>query len=153
MLNHTDTLRDLMTVAHELGHGMHFALSSERQSALSMHAPLALCEVPSTFAELIVFERMLETEPDAATRTALIRQELESGFATVFRQTMMARYEQDAYGARMNGQALTKERLAEFCGEEVPCGFVGGVGVDDDTVPVEEDAEGWVRGHVRRSGD
>jgi oligoendopeptidase F len=114
MLNHTDTLRDLMTVAHELGHGMHFALSSERQSALSMHAPLALCEVPSTFAELIVFERMLETEPDAATRTALIRQELESGFATVFRQTMMARYEQDAYGARMRGQALTKDRLAEF---------------------------------------
>ncbi len=114
MLNHTDTLRDLMTVAHELGHGMHFALSSERQSALSMHAPLALCEVPSTFAELIVFDRMLQTEPDAATRTALIRQELESGFATVFRQTMMARYEQDAYGARAGGQALTKDRLAEF---------------------------------------
>jgi oligoendopeptidase F len=114
LLNHTDTLRDLMTCAHELGHGMHFALSSERQSALSMHAPLALCEVPSTFAELIVFERMLETEPDAATRMALIRQELESGFATVFRQTMMARYEQDAYGARMGGQALTKDRLAEF---------------------------------------
>ena len=114
MLNHTDTLRDLMTVAHELGHGMHFALSSERQSALSMHAPLALCEVPSTFAELIVFDRMLETESDAATRTALIRQELESGFATVFRQTMMARYEQDAYGARLNGQALTKDRLAEY---------------------------------------
>ncbi|MGI9117417.1 MAG: M3 family oligoendopeptidase [Gaiellales bacterium] len=114
MLNHTDTLRDLMTVAHELGHGMHFALSSERQTALSMHAPLALCEVPSTFAELIVFERMLETEQDAATRTALIRQELESGFATVFRQTMMARYEQDAYTARRDGQALTKDRLAEF---------------------------------------
>ena len=114
MLNHTDTLRDLMTVAHELGHGMHFALSSERQTALSMHAPLALCEVPSTFAELLVFDRMLAEEPDAATRMALIRQELESGFATVFRQTMMVRYEQDAYGARSEGQALTKDRLAEF---------------------------------------
>ena len=114
MLNHTDTLRDLMTVAHELGHGMHFALSSERQTALSMHAPLALCEVPSTFAELLVFDRMLAEEPDAATRMALIRQELESGFATVVRQTMMVRYEQDAYGARSEGQALTKDRLAEF---------------------------------------
>ena len=114
MLNHTDTLRDLMTVAHELGHGMHFALSSERQTALSMHAPLALCEVPSTFAELLVFDRMLAEEPDAATRMALIRQELESGFATVFRQTMMVRYEQDAYGARSEGQALTKDRLGEF---------------------------------------
>ena len=114
LLNHTDTLRDLMTVAHELGHGMHFALSSARQTALSMHAPLALCEVPSTFAELLVFDRMLQTEQDAATRTALIRQELESGFATVFRQTMMARYEQDAYGARAGGQALTPDRLDGF---------------------------------------
>jgi oligoendopeptidase F len=114
LLNHTDTLRDLMTVAHELGHGMHFALASARQSALSMHAPLALCEVPSTFAELLVFERVLEQEPDAATRMALIRQEVESGFATVFRQTMMVRYEQDAYGARADGQALTAERLSDF---------------------------------------
>ena len=114
LLNHTDTLRDLMTVAHELGHGMHFALSSERQSALSMHAPLALCEVPSTFAELLVFDRMLDQEPDHATRTALVRQELESGFATVFRQTMMVRYEQDAYGARSDGQALTADRLSDF---------------------------------------
>ena len=114
LLNHTDTLRDLMTVAHELGHGMHFALFSRDQTALSMHAPLALCEVPSTFAELLVFDRMLQQEPDAATRMALIRQELESGFATVFRQTMMVRYEQDAYAARAAGQALTKDRLAEF---------------------------------------
>ena len=114
LLNHTDTLRDLMTVAHELGHGMHFALSSERQTALSMHAPLALCEVPSTFAELLVFDRMLATEQDDATRLALVRQELESGFATVFRQTMMVRYELDAYGARAGGQALTPDRLSDF---------------------------------------
>ena len=87
LLNHTDTLRDLMTIAHELGHGMHFVYSSRRQTALSSHAPLALCEVPSTFAELIVFDRMLETEQDPATRAALVRGELESGFATVFRQT------------------------------------------------------------------
>ena len=61
-----------------------------------------------------VFDRMLETERDDATRLALVRQELESGFATVFRQTMMVRYEQDAYGARADGQALTPDRLSEF---------------------------------------
>ena len=114
LLNHTDTLRDLMTIAHELGHGMHFVYSSRRQTALSSHAPLALCEVPSTFAELIVFDRMLETEQDPATRAALVRGELESGFATVFRQVMMARYEQDAYGLRADGKALTPDRLAEL---------------------------------------
>ena len=114
LLNYTDRLRDVMTMAHELGHGMHFALSGERQSPLSTHAPLALCEVPSTFAELIVFDRLLETETDAASRSALVRGELESSFATVFRQTMMARYELDAYGLRANGQALTPERLSEI---------------------------------------
>jgi oligoendopeptidase F len=113
LLNHTDTLRDLMTIAHELGHGMHFVYSSRAQTALSTHAPLALSEVPSTFAELVVFDRMLEREQDPDTRAALIRGELESGFATVFRQTMMARYEQDAYGLRADGKALTPERLAE----------------------------------------
>ncbi len=112
LLNHTDTLRDLMTIAHELGHGMHFVYSSRAQTALSTHAPLALCEVPSTFAELVVFDRMLERERDPDTRAALVRGELESGFATVFRQTMMARYEQDAYGLRASGKALTPERLA-----------------------------------------
>jgi oligoendopeptidase F len=114
LLNHTDTLRDLMTIAHELGHGMHFVYSNRRQTALSAHAPLALCEVPSTFAELVVFDRMLERETDPATRSALVRGELESGFATVFRQTMMARYEQDAYGLRAQGKALTPDRLAEI---------------------------------------
>ncbi len=113
LLNYTDTLRDVMTMAHELGHGMHFAYS-RRQTPLSFHAPLALCEVPSTFAELLVFDRMLEVEEDPATRGALVRGELESGFATVFRQTMMVRYEQDAYGARGEGQALTPERLSAF---------------------------------------
>ena len=99
MLNYTDRLRDVMTMAHELGHGMHFTLSAQRQSALSFHPGIALAEVPSTFAELVTFDYMMENEKDAATRAALVRQELESSFATVFRQTMMARYESDAYAA------------------------------------------------------
>jgi oligoendopeptidase F len=114
LLNYTDRLRDVMTMAHELGHGMHFALAADRQTALSSHAPLALCEVPSTFAELIVFDRLLETEQDRASRAALVRGELESSFATVFRQTMMARYEQDAYALRAGNQALTPERLSDL---------------------------------------
>jgi oligoendopeptidase F len=114
MLNYTDRLRDVMTMAHELGHGMHFALAAARQTALSSHAPLALCEVPSTFAELIVFDRLLETEEDPASRAALVRGELESSFATVFRQTMMARYEQDAYALRAQNGTLTPERLSDL---------------------------------------
>ncbi len=114
MLNYTDRLRDVMTMAHELGHGMHFTLSAQRQSALSFHPGIALAEVPSTFAELVTFDYMMENESDATTRAALVRQELESSFATVFRQTMMARYESDAYAARSEGRTLTPDRLCEM---------------------------------------
>ena len=62
MLNYTDRLRDVMTMAHELGHGMHFTLSAQRQSALSFHPGIALAEVPSTFAELVTFDYMMENE-------------------------------------------------------------------------------------------
>lgn len=114
MLNYTDRLRDVMTMAHEFGHGMHFQFSAERQTPHSMHPGIAMAEVPSTFAELIVVDYLLESEQDPATRSALVRGELESGFATVFRQVAMARYEQDAYALRAAGQALTPERLSEI---------------------------------------
>jgi oligoendopeptidase F len=93
---------------------MHFTLSAQRQSALSFHPGIALAEVPSTFAELVTFDYLMETEQDASTRSALVRQELESSFATVFRQTMMARYESDAYAARAENRTLTPERLSEM---------------------------------------
>ncbi len=114
LLNYTDRLRDVMTMAHELGHGMHFTLSAQRQTALSFHPGIALAEVPSTFAELVVFDHLMATEDDPATRAALVRGELESGFATVFRQTMMARYELDAYTMRAEGRTLTPDRLSEL---------------------------------------
>jgi len=114
LMNFTDQMNDVMTLAHELGHGMHFMLSAERQSALSMHTGLALAEVPSTFAELLTFDHLLETETDADTRRALICERVEGSFATVFRQTVLARYEQRAYAARTEGTTLTAERLSDI---------------------------------------
>ncbi len=112
LMNYTDRMDDVMTLAHELGHGMHFTLSAERQTALSFHTGLALAEVPSTFAELIAFDHLMSTEQDAATRTALVCERVEGSFATVFRQTVLARYEQDAYRMRRDGTTLTDERLS-----------------------------------------
>ncbi len=114
LMNFTDQMNDVMTLSHELGHGMHFTLSAERQSALSMHTGLALAEVPSTFAELLTFDHLLETEADADTRRALICERVEGSFATVFRQTVLARYEQRAYTARHDGTTLTAERLSDI---------------------------------------
>lgn len=114
LMNYTDQMNDVMTLAHELGHGMHFTLSNGAQTALSAHTGLALAEVPSTFAELLTFDHLLETETDPQTRRALVCERVEGTFATVFRQTVLARYEQRAYATRAEGQTLTADRLSQI---------------------------------------
>jgi oligoendopeptidase F len=114
LMNFTDRMDDVMTLAHELGHGMHFTLSARGQTALSAHTGLALAEVPSTFAELLTFDHLLEVETDAETRRALICERVEGSFATVFRQTVLARYEMRAYALRGEGSTLTADRLCDI---------------------------------------
>ncbi len=63
--------------------------------------------MPSTFAELLAFDHLLETESDPVTRRALISERVEGSFATVFRQTVLTRYEQRAYALRGEGGTLT----------------------------------------------
>lgn len=113
LMNFTDRMDDVMTLAHELGHGMHFTLSARRQSAHSFHTGIALAEVPSTFAELLAFDHLMETETDADTRRALLAERVEGSFATVFRQTVLSRYEQRAYALRAQSTSLTADRLSE----------------------------------------
>ena len=114
MLNFTDQMDDVRTLAHEIGHAMQFQLAGERQTALSHHPPLALAEVPSTFAEMIVVDRLLAAAADDTdVRLGLLASGVETAFATVFRQTHMVRYEQGAYGLRAEGKALLPDRLAE----------------------------------------
>lgn len=118
LMNFTDRMDDVMTLAHELGHGMHFALAGAEQTALSAGTGLALAEVPSTFAELVTFDHLMATESDPATRRSLISERLEGSFATVFRQTVLTRYEQRAYAMRADGATLTADRLSEIWFEE-----------------------------------
>ena len=114
MLNFTDQMDDVRTLAHEIGHAMQFQLAGERQTALSHHPPLALAEVPSTFAEMIVTDRLLAAAADdTQVRLGLLAASVETAFATVFRQTHMVRYEQGAYGLRAEGKALLPDRLGE----------------------------------------
>jgi oligoendopeptidase F len=118
LLNYTDQLRDVVTLAHEFGHAVHGTLSLERQTYRSFHTGLALAEVPSTFAQLLAVERLIELEEDPATRVMLLADRAESAMASIFRQTLMARFEQQAYGVRGEGKALTSDRLAELWIEE-----------------------------------
>jgi oligoendopeptidase F len=118
LLNYTDQLRDVVTLAHEFGHAVHGTLSLERQTYRSYHTGLALAEVPSTFAQLLAVERLIAHEDDPATRAMLLADRAESAMASIFRQTMMARFEQRAYAARGEGKGLTRDRLSETWIEE-----------------------------------
>ena len=93
---------------------MQFQLAGERQTALSHHPPLALAEVPSTFAEMIVTDRLLAAGRRSVGAARPARGSVETAFATVFRQTLMVRYEQSAYGLRAEGKALMPERLDDL---------------------------------------
>lgn len=113
LMNWTDLMNDVLTMAHEFGHGMHFELAHERQTPLSSGAGIALCEVASTFAENITYDYLLANESDAATRRQLACERVEGAFATIFRQVVLARFEQAAYEMRADGITLTPERLGD----------------------------------------
>jgi oligoendopeptidase F len=118
MLNYTDNMNDVLTMAHELGHGMHFQLSHDAQTPHSAHTGLALAEVPSTFAEFVTYDHLLAHEDDAETRRVLLAARAEGAFATIYRQTVLARYEQRAYAVRAGAQTLTPARLGAIWIEE-----------------------------------
>jgi len=100
-----------MTVAHELGHGLH-GLLGQKQTLLEYGSSLALAETASVFGEMLVFERLVEAEQDPAAKIALIGGKLEDIFATVFRQTILTRFEQFAF-ARQEKERLTPEGLGD----------------------------------------
>ena len=118
LMNYTDRLRDVITLAHEFGHAVHGTLALERQAYRSYHTGLAVAEVPSTFTQLLTVERLIEQEDDPATRAMLLADRAESAMASIFRQTMMARFEQRSYGVRAEGKALTSDRLSGMWIEE-----------------------------------
>ncbi|HET7772037.1 MAG TPA: M3 family oligoendopeptidase, partial [Chloroflexota bacterium] len=103
--------RDAMTVAHELGHGLHGILA-QKQSLFNHHSTLPLAETASVFGEMMVFDRLIEREPDKQARLGLIAGKIEDAFATVYRQNVLTRFEQGAFDARSKAR-LTPEKLGE----------------------------------------
>ena len=110
LVNYTGNLRDVSTVAHELGHGVHQVLAAE-QGYYNSDTPLPLAETASVFAELLVFNSQLELLSDKREIRAFICQKLESIFATVFRQTAMNRFEERMHSSRRQEGELSSERF------------------------------------------
>jgi oligoendopeptidase F len=118
LMNFTNRLRDVSTLAHEFGHATHNVLALEAQTFRSHRVGLSMAEVPSTFAQSIADDYLLENETDPGTRAALAADRLENAFAAVYRQTVLARFEQRAYAVRGEGRSLAAERLNELWWEE-----------------------------------
>jgi oligoendopeptidase F len=113
LLNYTSKRRDVLTLAHELGHGLHATLAAPR-GVFHQHTPLTLSETASVFGETIVFNRLLEQAPDPASRLSLLAEHLEGSIATVFRQVAMNRFEELAHTARREQGELSVQRIGEL---------------------------------------
>ena len=111
LVNYTGNLRDVSTVAHELGHGIHQYLAKEK-GYFNSDTPLVLAETASVFAELLIFHKQLETLDNAAEKRAFICQKLESIFATVFRQISMNRFEDMVHSSRRDKGELSTDELS-----------------------------------------
>jgi oligoendopeptidase F len=113
MLNYTSRRRDVLTLAHELGHGLHAALARPR-GPLEQHTPLTVSETASVFGETLVFRRLLDAADTPQSRLALLAENIEGSIATVFRQTAMNRFEELVHTARRGEGELSVERFGEL---------------------------------------
>src|SRR5918911_16994 len=113
MLNFTGRRRAVLTMAHELGHGLHAALA-QPQGIFHHSTPLTLAETASVFGETLVFERLLEEAPGQEERLGLLAERIDNAIATVFRQMAMNRFEHLVHTRRRAEGELSVDRICEF---------------------------------------
>ena len=111
MLNWTARRRDALTLAHELGHGVHAALGAT-QGVFHQSTPLTLAETASVFGETLVFGRLLEAAPTPDSKLSLLAESIEGSIATVFRQVAMNRFEDLVHTERREAGELSVERFS-----------------------------------------
>jgi oligoendopeptidase F len=112
LLNYMGKPRDVMTLAHELGHGVHQVLAGG-QGALMASTPLTLAETASVFGEMLTFRSLLERTTDKRERKAMLAQKVEDMINTVVRQIAFYEFERKVHTERRNGE-LTSDRLGQF---------------------------------------
>ncbi len=112
LLNFTARRRDVLTMAHELGHGLHAALA-QPQGVFHQSTPLTLAETASVFGEALVFGRLLDQADDPQARLTLLAEQMDGAVATVFRQMAMNRFEHLVHTRRRDEGELSVQRLCE----------------------------------------
>ena len=112
LLNYMGKPRDVMTLAHELGHGVHQVLAGG-QGALMAATPLTLAETASVFGEMLTFRSLLDGTTDRRQRKAMLAQKVEDMINTVVRQIAFYEFERRVHTERRNGE-LTADQLGKF---------------------------------------
>jgi oligoendopeptidase F len=112
LMNYQGKPRDVMTLAHELGHGVHQVLAA-KNGALMAPTPLTLAETASVFGEMLTFKRLLSQTKSAKQRQALLAGKVEDMINTVVRQIAFYSFERAVHTERKNGE-LTAERIGQL---------------------------------------
>jgi oligoendopeptidase F len=133
-MNYLGRMKDVMTLAHELGHGAHASLSRE-QTLLNFHGTLPLAELASTFGEQLVFEKV-QAQASLKDKLALYAEKIEGAFATIPRQTAMYRFEQAIHNHRRTQGELSTEDFSGYWQTEIQTMF-------GDSVTLGEEHRLW----------
>ncbi len=144
LLNHTDKLHDVLTMAHETGHGINNELMKKRQNALSFGSPLSTAEVASTFMEDFVLEEIAK-KINEKERLAIVMAKLGDCVSTIFRQTACYCFEEELHSEiRVQGY-LPKEKIGKIFQKHMAA-YMG------SAVMQSKGSENWwvYWGHIRR---
>ncbi len=128
LLNYAGKMRDISTLAHELGHGAHSIYASSHSISVQ-HATLPLAETASTFAEMILFEKILSQTSDSTTKKQLLSDKLADSYATICRQNYIVKFEIAAHQAIQKG--LEQSELSQMWLDNLKEQFGDSVEIDD----------------------
>lgn len=139
LLNYTDTLKDVFTIVHEMGHSMHSSYTREAQPYIYGSHSIFTAEVASTVNESLLMRHLLDKETDPKMRKYLLNLYIEEFRTTLFRQTMFAEFEQLTHKAIEDGEVLTAEWMCEEY-QKLNDKYFGPAVEQDDTIRYE-----WAR--------
>jgi len=126
LLNYTGKIRDVQTLAHELGHGVHQYLS-RKQGVLHADTPLTTAETASVFGEMLVFQRLIREQVDPTVRFSMLMGKIDDTIATVFRQIAMNLFEDRIHDVRRNKGELSATQFSDIWLETQQAMFQGSV--------------------------
>ncbi len=132
LLNYMNSLRDVSTVAHELGHTMHSYYASKAQNIINANYTIMVAEVASTVNEILLANYLIKNEKDSNKKAALINEQLDTIRATLYRQAMFAEFEKIVHGKIENGESLTSDNLSEIYFELVQKYFGNDIIIDEE---------------------